>query len=305
MNLIDDFILFCLGDNKLKDQFGDTLYVLDSFKKDAISKGHDLDTNQNQLWFMFSYFRKIEKRCVYTTKANSRALIVSLLSDKGSLTIFYNHYYKKYNIIHDRICVDEGFMGHPLGQDVNILQSVDSKRQFLYNDKGEFLEIDGDEIICTRDSFRMEYYRNFAIVKDNGTFDIYFDNLEPLILEADTYQIVGDWFCISQKANLQYLSHVSKGNILPTGFNEAKYFKDQYQIHNDIHYFILKQADGFAIFHLKKYLLWNNFDWEDYKAIDGFDYLYFKRNGEWFKLDLYKLKATATETLTFESRIKN
>jgi hypothetical protein len=304
MDLIDHLISRSLADDWVSAYFPDTFVALRLTQQDASKRGFSLNSHNDQLHFMFTFFRQLEKRTCYVTQYNSRALVFSLRSNESAVTIFFNHYYETFAVVPETICVDEAFMGHPIGTDVNVLQSIGTDRKYLYSDKGEFLEIEAEDIICTKDSFRPAYYRNFAVTKERGKWDIYSDNLEPLVLDADDYSVVGDWYCVSQKNGLKYLSHVSKGNLLQLGFDGICYVRDKYYLHNEKHFFILKHGEGYGLFRLKQGMLFNNFDWDDYRAKDGYDYLYYRRDQQWFMLDFYRFKSIQTDVVNFTERIK-
>jgi hypothetical protein len=245
----------------------------------------------------------MEKQVQYVTQYNSRALIVSLQKRRTGLTIFFHHVGKTFQVVHRRICIDEGFLDWRVG-DVNILQDLDNQRQYLYDDNGVPLDIAGAQIELVKGGSVNNYNKSFVVAMNGGTFDIYSDKLALLVTGATSWDIVGEWYCIYEKDGKKHVSHTSKGNLLPNGFDTIEYFKDKYYSHNDMHFFMLGKQGAYGLYYMRDHAICNNFDWEDYRAQDRFDYLYYKQQGQWHQLELYGLTSRAVEQVVFEQRIR-
>jgi hypothetical protein len=252
--------------------------------------------------FLRRFFKKHPRVVHFIGEHNDNTFVLSLQAKKHAVTIFckYQHFF---HVVYDKIAIEEGFLHYPFPSFVYVMRDVKGFSQYIYHDNGDFLNIKGDKISLTR-SFPSYYHKQFVIVKKAGQLDIYSCKLEPIAQGARHFETVGEYYCVIKQQGQYAIGHYRRGLLLSGPFEEPVYYHEKYTPHNGIEYFILKKEGRYAFFFLKTQTLLNDFDWEDVRAVQKFDFLYYMKEGQWYCLELYELTSSRAEAPVFEKRLR-
>jgi hypothetical protein len=286
---IGDFIFKCLLNKQFRANFSSILNDLGKNYKGSKADGNGFFFELLQIEYIVDYFRGKKHLVPYVAHKIPMVSIISFKNDKCSLTVFYHPYDKIFSIIENKIIVDES---HFDGSVRRVFVLSGTNRHYLYNDKSSFLQIEGKEITLIKDSLKTFPTFIFVVVlSDDAKYIIYNNSLKPIIQDVDSYEICANFYCIAKKGSLNYLLNSKTGSFINIGFVSYQYFHHSNCLNNNLHYFIVKnEFDKYALCHLKKNILWNDFDWDDYKAEDSYSYLFFKKANDWYKINFFSLK---------------
>lgn len=232
--------------------------------------------------------------CCFVARENPGEIVFSLQNTNASVTVFYQPFDNIFSLIEHKIAINE----------INRYKNIHrffvlkaGKFQYIFDHKGVYQFIYGVEISFVHEPSNHYPIINFAIAKDkHGRYSIYDNELEYLCCEVNDFKIYSYKYCIAGYTNNQSLYSFDSSIKLGYSFVSAQYFHHPNFVKNQLHYFVLKNAyNKYALFQLKDNTLYNNFDWDDFSANDNYNYLFYKTDDQWFKINILSLKSTKVD----------
>lgn len=260
----------------------------------------DLMYDRLQLDHIVQYIKPYNK-CCYTSQYNGSQIIFSLQDGSNTLSVFYDSIQHSFSVVQNRVIVNEMY-NYDNSRYYFIMAA--GKYIYLYNTKGEFQNVDGTEITIINKKYSSSPQLAFAISPENpGTYNIYNYQLELLCYNSKKYYIYENKYCVIDAYNRQYLYSYNSSPDEKLEFVWHHYFTLPNFKKNGRFYLILRNDENkFALLLFHPFMLFDHNTWDDYKIKEGYFYMFFKKNEEWYKLFLYSLKHKRTDKPIFHSK---
>lgn len=305
VNLLEKYIELYKTSEFLMAKFRNRIKMLEDYYSDALDRDYDFYYQKEQLRFLFTFFRQMAVGVKYVTKYQSDNMAVSLYNkhSKQYVSIFFNHLDLSFAVVSGKYIVAEAMLSFP--HPSYVYKLADNNQFYLYTSRGDDLNVRGDQIEMTSGCFGNHDNREFVIAWQGKTFDLYSSKLQLILNNCENYEIKGDGYqMLIEKDGKKHLGSSSKGLAANLEFQDIQYHCDRYYLHNELEFYVLKnRAQKYALFHISKWVLWSDFEWDELTLDMEFDYCFGQKEGKLYKIRLDTMFCHEVKEIVFDKRI--